>query len=100
MPYKIVKQRNRSCYAVVNLETKHRHSKCTSMDKAKRQLRLLNAIEHGWTPGGSKRKSKKSKSRKSKSRKSKNRTNRKSPKRRVRKSKRRSRKPKSRKSKK
>jgi hypothetical protein len=27
------------------------HSKHTSLDKAMSQKRLLNAVEHGWTPG-------------------------------------------------
>lgn len=44
MPYKIVKKK--SCYQVINRTTKHKHSKCSTKRNAKRQYRLLNAIEH------------------------------------------------------
>ena len=27
------------------------HAKRTTLEKAMRQRRLLNAVEHGWTPG-------------------------------------------------
>lgn len=32
------------------------HAKSTTMVKAKRQARLLNAVEHGWKPTGKKAK--------------------------------------------
>ena len=53
MPYLIRKIRNKSCYAVKNIETGHLHSKCTSLEKAKKQKRLLEAIDHGWKPKSS-----------------------------------------------
>lgn len=28
------------------------HARCTTAGKAKRQARLLNAVEHGWKPTG------------------------------------------------
>ena len=30
------------------------HAKGTTLEKAKKQQRLLNAIEHGWEPGNTK----------------------------------------------
>jgi len=30
------------------------HAKSTSMNKAKRQIRLLQGVEHGWRPTGKK----------------------------------------------
>ncbi len=50
MPYTIRKVRNKNCYSVKNSETKQIKSNCTSLKKAKSQVRLLNAIEHGWKP--------------------------------------------------
>ena len=63
MPYKIVKKG--SCYQVVNKDTGKVFAKCTSKDKANKQVNLLHAIHAGWSP---KRRSKKRKS-KSRSRK-------------------------------
>ncbi len=50
MPYIIRKVRNMECYAVKNIENGKIHSKCTTLEKAKKQLRLLNAIHTGWKP--------------------------------------------------
>ncbi len=54
MPYTLRRKlpcRNcRPCWGVLNKETGHWHSKCTTRGKARRQLNLLNAVEHGWTP--------------------------------------------------
>ncbi len=53
MPYKIEKVRNRDCYKVVTSAGPHKgriHSVCTSKDKAEKQVRLLNAVKHGWKP--------------------------------------------------
>jgi hypothetical protein len=50
MPYSILKKKN--CYSVINSETLAPRSVCTTEDKARKQLRLLNAIKHGWKPRG------------------------------------------------
>ena len=50
MPYKMCKVRNRDCYKVVNAKDGKIHSVCTSLEKAKKQIRLLNAVDHGWKP--------------------------------------------------
>jgi hypothetical protein len=75
MPYSLNKVRNQNCYMVKNSYTNRIHAKCTSLDKAKKQLRLLNAIDHGWKPTKNfksvKKSAKKSKKRSIKSKKSK-----------------------------
>ena len=53
MPYAIRAEADK-CYSVVNTETRKVHSKCASKQNAQKQLRLLNAIEHGYKPGGKK----------------------------------------------
>lgn len=61
MPYKI--RKHGKCFSVVNTKTGAVKSKCTSKAKASRQLRLLNAIDHGWSSTKSKgRRLKRSKS--------------------------------------
>lgn len=50
MPYKTRKVRNKNCYKVVNINTNKVHAKCTSLENAKKQIKLLNAIEHGFKP--------------------------------------------------
>lgn len=50
MPYAIKKVRNKPCYKVYNTITKVIHAKCTTQANANKQLRLLNALEHGWKP--------------------------------------------------
>ena len=50
MPYEIKKVRNEQCWTVRNTENKNVHSYCTTLEKAKAQVRLLNAIDHGWKP--------------------------------------------------
>ena len=45
MPYKLRKIRNKDLYKVYNTETKKIHSKATSLDKAKAQIRILNQLE-------------------------------------------------------
>ena len=43
-----------SCYRVYNKRTKKVFSKCSSLENAKKQMRLLNAIEYGnFKPTGS-----------------------------------------------
>lgn len=46
MPYSYRKVRNKNCFKVFNKKTKKVFSKCTTRDKAKRQIRLLQAIEN------------------------------------------------------
>jgi hypothetical protein len=44
MPYFIRKRKSKNCYSV---KTKKRmHSKCTTLKKAKAQVRLLQSLEH------------------------------------------------------
>jgi hypothetical protein len=52
------KVRNQDCYKVTNQLTKKVHSKCTTKEKAQKQLRLLRAIEHNpkFVPRASKKK--------------------------------------------
>lgn len=47
MPYTIRKLPNKSCYRVTNRRTKRVYAKCTTKTRAKKQVRLLNAIEYG-----------------------------------------------------
>ena len=44
MPYKIKKVKNQNCYEVINSETGKIHSKCTSREKAKAQVRILESL--------------------------------------------------------
>lgn len=46
MPYQVRKVNNKTCYRVKNKKSKKVTAKCTTKSKAKRQIRLLNAIEH------------------------------------------------------
>jgi len=46
MPYIIRKVYKKDCYKVMNKETKKVHAKCTTKEKAQKQLRLLHAIDH------------------------------------------------------
>lgn len=48
MPYSLKRISTRK-WKVVNVRTGRVHSR-TTLKKAKRQLRLLNAIEHGFIP--------------------------------------------------
>ena len=45
MPYIIRKVNNKNCYSVKNKITGFKHSKCTTLNKAKRQVRLLHMID-------------------------------------------------------
>jgi hypothetical protein len=45
MPYSIRKVNKKTCYRVVNKRTKRVLAKCTTMKKAKKQIRLLTAID-------------------------------------------------------
>jgi len=53
MPYKIRKLPNREEYRVYNSETKEIKAYGTTLEKAKRMIRLLYGVEHGWTPSSS-----------------------------------------------
>jgi len=49
MPYTIRKLRGKNCYSVKKRQSKGKRrtlSKCTTLKKAKAQIRLLNAIDH------------------------------------------------------
>ena len=47
MPYAIRKMPNQDCFRVYNRRTKKVYAKCSSLINAKRQIRLLTAIEYG-----------------------------------------------------
>lgn len=46
MPYSIRKVPKKSCFKVYNKKTKRVSAKCTTKTRAKKQVRLLNAIEY------------------------------------------------------
>ena len=46
MPYSIRKVPNTSCYRVKNHKTKRLFSKCSTRENAKKQLKLLRAIQY------------------------------------------------------
>jgi hypothetical protein len=46
MPFKIRKLPNKPCYEVYKAKTGKKFAKCTTLKKAKKQVALLNAIEH------------------------------------------------------
>tara|TARA_Y100000992_G_scaffold178423_1_gene120387 strand:- start:210 stop:398 length:189 start_codon:yes stop_codon:yes gene_type:complete len=46
MPYGMRKVRKRSCYKVYNKKTKKVFSKCATRSNAKKQMRLLRAIDN------------------------------------------------------
>jgi len=45
MPYTIRKVRNKNCYSVKTTKSKRVLAKCTTKEKAKKQVRLLRAME-------------------------------------------------------
>jgi len=47
MPYSIRKMPKRPCYRLYNTKTKKVFAKCTTMKRAKGQMRLLQAIKYG-----------------------------------------------------
>ena len=56
MPYHLTKHGDGS-YSVINVETGRVHSEHTTLEKAKAQMRLLYALDHGYKATGRKRKS-------------------------------------------
>ena len=46
MPYGMRKLSNKNCYKVFNKVTKKVFSKCSSLEKAKKQMRLLKALHY------------------------------------------------------
>ena len=69
MPYTMRKVPNKkNCYKVYNRKTKRVFAKCTTKEKAQKQMKLLRAIENNknFVPrrGGSKPRSSKNKTRK------------------------------------
>ena len=49
MPYKTRKVRGKNCYKVYKPKDGKVFAKCTTKDKAKRQIRLLRAIQNNKT---------------------------------------------------
>lgn len=49
MPYTIRKVTRKNCYRVRNKNTKRVFSKCTTKENAKKQMRLLRAIQYNKT---------------------------------------------------
>lgn len=51
MPYKLKKTRCKecgdACYKVINTETDKVTAKCSTLDNAKKQIRLLYGLEYG-----------------------------------------------------
>lgn len=45
MPYSIRKVRNKNCYRVKNKETGEIKTKCSTLNKAKAQVRLLERLD-------------------------------------------------------
>jgi hypothetical protein len=45
MPYTLRKVKGKSCYRIQNKYTKKVFAKCSTLENAKKQLRLLRAIE-------------------------------------------------------
>lgn len=45
MPYEIRKVRNKECYAVKNKQTGVVHSKCSTKENAKKQMKLLYLLD-------------------------------------------------------
>ena len=45
MPYTIRKVRNKNCYSVRTTKTKKVKAKCATKENAKKQIRLLRALE-------------------------------------------------------
>jgi len=51
----LINKSAKDCFSVINTETGKVHAKCTSLQNAKAQLRLLYGIESGqWKPAGKK----------------------------------------------
>ena len=58
MPFAIRKVPNKNCYRIRNTDTGRIHSKCSTLENAKAQLRLLRGIEYGnFKPTGKRRSS-------------------------------------------
>lgn len=64
MPYTIRKLPNKNLYRLRNIDTGKVHAKGTTLENAKKQMRLLNAIDHGYNPNNNSRKKRRSSSRK------------------------------------
>ena len=65
MPYGVRKVPNKNCYRVTNKRTKRVMAKCTTQENAKKQVRLLNAIENNksFVPNNQRKTMKQSRSR-------------------------------------
>ena len=49
MPYKTRKVRGKNCYRVYNPKSKQTFAKCTTPEKAAKQMRLLRALQNSKT---------------------------------------------------
>lgn len=49
MPYEVKKVRNKECWKVVNSKTGVVHTKCGTLENAKKQVKLLNMLDHRHT---------------------------------------------------
>jgi hypothetical protein len=56
MPYSVMKVRNKQCWEVKNAKTGVVHSKCTTLENAKKQVKLLNMLDHRMMGHKSKKK--------------------------------------------
>jgi hypothetical protein len=45
MPYKISKSEKKNCYRVINKITGKVHAKCTTLEKAKAQVRYMGMVD-------------------------------------------------------
>ena len=50
MPYKIRKLPNKNKFRLYNTETGKIYAKGTTLENAQKQMKLLNAIDHGFKP--------------------------------------------------
>lgn len=46
MPYVIRKVTKKNCYSVYNSKTRKKYAKCTTKQKAQKQIRFLNAYKY------------------------------------------------------
>ena len=46
MPYEIRKVNNQNCYKVYNAKTKKIYAKCSTLENAKKQMKLLQAYKN------------------------------------------------------
>jgi hypothetical protein len=52
MPYEVRKAETRDGWEVINSDTKDVKATHTTEEDAKKQVKLLEGLEHGWEPSG------------------------------------------------